>query len=59
MIDKRTGRPVGDHGTHAQAMTFALDVMSAPDETHGFLKAWQYGDLDKYPEYYEWLRTRA
>lgn len=59
IIDKFTGRPIGDHGTHADAMTFALDVHDDPGETYEFLKAWQIGDLREWPEYYEWLNNRS
>jgi hypothetical protein len=50
-------RAPGDHGTAAQAIDFALDfnVCSEPDV---FLRGWREGDLDEWPEFYEWLAAR-
>ena len=45
-------RRTGDHGTHEQALTFALDHADEPVE---FLRAWREGSADEWPEYYEWL----
>ena len=59
-IDPRTGRPCGDHGRHTDAIDFILqspDLMAPGEETE-FLKAWTHGDLDEWPEYYEWLARR-
>lgn len=52
-LDPRTGRPIGDHGTAMQAIDFALDHLSVERDT--FLKCWREGDLDEWPEFYEWL----
>ena len=57
MIDPRTGRPLGDHGTGEQAVDWVLnhadiDTRCQPDQ---FLKGWREGDLLEYPEFYEWL----
>ena len=49
-------RPLGDHGTPLQAVTFALDVDRSSD-SFTFLKCWREGDLDDWPEYYAWLNT--
>lgn len=43
------------HGTHAQALEFALNVHEDPLQTYEFLKAWREGDLGEWPEFYEWL----
>lgn len=43
------------HGTHAQAMEFALNVHDDTLQTYEFLKAWREGDLGEWPEFYEWL----
>lgn len=56
-LDPRTGRMFGDHGTAAQAIEFLLDVQQAPGEETEFLRAWRQGDLDEWPEYYEWLNA--
>lgn len=56
-LDPRTGRPWGDHGSHADALNFALD--HAGTEQAEFLRAWRYGDLGEWPEYYEWLAGRG
>jgi len=55
-IDKRTGRPFGDHGTANQAIAFAIDGMNGwCSEPEVFLKAWREGDLTEWPEFYIWL----
>lgn len=56
-IDPRTGRPIGDHGTGEQAIRWVLhyadfDTRCQPDQ---FLQGWEEGDLQEYPEFYEWL----
>lgn len=56
-IDPRTGRPVGDHGTGAQAIEFALDY-SRCDDAVTFLGSWKDGSLDEWPEFYKWLVAR-
>lgn len=48
-----------DHGTHAQAIEFLLYHRQAPGEEYEFLKAWNEGDLDEWPEFYEWLDTQT
>jgi hypothetical protein len=57
MIDERTGRRIGDHGTAKQALDFALDVMA--DDPHlqlDFLEAWRKGDgVEGCADYYAWL----
>lgn len=47
-----------DHGTHAQALEFALNVHDDTLQTYEFLKAWREGALDEWPEYYEWLERQ-
>lgn len=58
--DPRTGRPLGDHGTANDAVEFILNSpqIMAPDEGTEFLRAWREGDLDEWPEFYEWLAER-
>lgn len=55
-IDPRTGRPLGDHGTAIQAIEFA--TINACFEAYEFLKCWMEGDLDYFPEFYEWLKKK-
>lgn len=55
-IDPRTGRPIGDHGTALQAMQFATESYSAMSQEREFLKGWMEGNLDEWPEFYEWLK---
>jgi len=50
--DPRTGRAIGDHGTANQAIEYAVHHADEPD---AFLRGWQQGDLDEWPEYYAWL----
>lgn len=58
-IDPRTGRPIGDHGTALQAINFALDKTGlAPEQTEIFLWGWREGNLDDWPDFYEWLKTQ-
>lgn len=55
-IDLTTGRPLGNHGTAEQAIEYALHhagVCSMEIET--FLRQWEQGNLDEWPEYYIWL----
>lgn len=60
-IDKRTGFPMGYHGGYSHALDYALDVY--PNDPRGdgdgiiFLRAWREGDLEEWPEYYDWLRS--
>jgi hypothetical protein len=59
MLDERTGRPYGDHGTHNQALEYMLHVMEAdPANQVEFIRAWSYGDLEEWPEFYEWLEDQ-
>jgi hypothetical protein len=58
-IDKRAGRPLDDHGTAAQAIEFALDSGDSYLEVDTFLRAWREGDLDEWPEFYEWLEQQS
>lgn len=53
-IDPRTGRPAGDHGTALQAIQYAVEWERLEADT--FLKCWLEGDLDEWPEFYEWLK---
>lgn len=56
-IDPRTDRPLGDHGTANDAIEFAIAGNNAAwTQEVEFLRAWQTGDLDEWPEFYEWLR---
>jgi hypothetical protein len=43
------------HGTHEHAVRFALEVHDDTLQTYEFLKAWSEGNLDEWPEFYEWL----
>lgn len=44
-----------DHGTHEDAVRFALEVHDDTLQTWEFLNAWSRGDLGEWPEFYEWL----
>ena len=58
-IDPRTGRPYGDHGTANQVIEYILQPrvdLGCPAED--FLKCWREGDLEEWPEYYEWLNKQ-
>lgn len=56
MIDERTGRPIGDHGTHIQALEYMLERMEAdPANQVEFIRAWREGDLEEWPDFYAWL----
>lgn len=57
-IDKRTGRPYGDHGTALQAIEFSLSS-STCQEPLAFLNSWRDGDLDYWPDFYDWLNTEG
>lgn len=58
-IDKRTGRPFGDHGSGTDALNYALDVVMEEDgDCSDFLRAWREGDLSEWPEFYVWLNRR-
>jgi hypothetical protein len=59
--DPRTGRPLGDHGTALQAIDWILNHCNSSDrfEIQPFLKSWMEGDLDEWPEFYEWLSREA
>lgn len=48
-------RALDNHGTHAQALEFALNVHDDTLYTYEFLKAWSEGALDEWPEFCEWL----
>lgn len=56
-IDPRTGRKVGDHGTPLQAIEFASYSYSTMSQEREFLKGWLEGNLDDWPEFYEWLES--
>jgi hypothetical protein len=51
-------RAPGDHGTHEEIVTFALDVHDDQMQTYELLHGWSHGSLDDWPEYYEWLDRR-
>lgn len=56
-IDPRTGRPWGDHGTANQAIDYTLTPgvdLGCPAED--FLRCWREGDLEEWPEFYDYLR---
>lgn len=55
-IDPRTGRAFGDHGTALQAIHFVTTQDTAGEE-NAFLCRWLQGDLDEWPEFYEWLKN--
>jgi hypothetical protein len=59
VIDERTGRQAGNHGTANQALEYALDVHEAdPGNQLEFLRAWREGDLaDEWPDFYTWLNA--
>ncbi len=52
-INRNTGRPYGDHGTAEQAIEYAMN--HADGEIDAFLRCWQQGALDEWPEFYTWL----
>jgi hypothetical protein len=55
--DPRTGRPWGDHGTANQAIDFTLQPfvdLGCPAED--FLRCWRDGDLEEWPEFYDFLK---
>lgn len=54
-IDPRTGRPFGDHGKGEDAIKYALNLADHW-EMRDFLEGWQMGDLEEWPDYYEWLK---
>jgi hypothetical protein len=63
-IDRRTMRPVGDHGTANDALEWALDVYrndpSGDGDIEPFLRAWREGDaMGEWPEFYEWLKVEG
>lgn len=55
-IDRRTGRPFGDHGTALRALQFAFDKLHDDVERMDFLREWWHGGPE-YPEFYAWLKT--
>lgn len=55
-LDPRTGRPLGDHGTAVQAVAYALDVEQNTGDAVVFLEHWREGNLDEWPEFYDWLK---
>lgn len=59
VIDSRTGRPVGDHGSGTDAIEFALERIEDHYDRQDFLTAWLHGDLFEYPDFYEWLRKEG
>lgn len=59
IIDPRTGRRLGDHGTANQAIDYTLSPrvdLGCPAED--FLRSWREGDLDEWPEFYTWLNKQ-
>lgn len=57
-IDPRTGFPVGFHGGYSHALDWMLDHMDSDTGNQiEFIRAWREGDLDEWPEYYDWLRS--
>lgn len=48
-------RTLHEHGTYEDAVNFALFKHNDQLQTYEFLKAWNEGDLDEWPEYYVWL----
>lgn len=57
-IDKRTGRPIGDHGTAIQAIEYATEQYAVMGQEREFLKCWLEGNLDDWPEFYGWLKKK-
>lgn len=55
-LDPRTGRPYVDHGTALQAMQFAIDCRDICGEEKEFISAWLEGNLEDFPEFYDYLR---
>jgi hypothetical protein len=53
-------RAPGDHGTAQDAIDFILDNEGriAPGEETVFLRGWNEGALDEWPEFYDWLAVR-
>lgn len=54
----RCGTVTGDHGTADQAIDWLLDHADPFDDNSEFLKCWREGNLDEWPEYYEWLNKQ-
>lgn len=57
--DPSTGRPFGDHGTHAQALHWIQERGDDTDPGNqlAFLQAWNDGDAwEEWPEFYKWLQ---
>ena len=55
-----TGTP-GDHGTALQAIEFVLDLANhriVAGQEREFFNAWVQGDLDDWPEFYQWLEKQ-
>lgn len=60
LFDPRTDRPLGDHGTAEQVIDYILQPrvdLGCPAED--FLKCWREGDLDEWPEFYDWLAQQG
>lgn len=48
-------RKPGDHGTANQALEWVLDQPIPAIDVELFLRAWQLGDLDEWPDFNLWL----
>lgn len=57
--DPKTGLPLGEHGTSAEAMRWAMhegDRITEVDDVEVFLQTWMEGGAaDEWPDYYRWL----
>lgn len=60
-IDPKTGREWDDYGELDEAVKWILHVSSDTDPAnlHEFLLGWEEGDLDEWPEYYQWLKDKS
>lgn len=52
-------RAPDDHGTYEDIVTFALNVHDDRLQTYELLEAWNEGNLEEWPEYYEWLEKQG
>lgn len=58
-LDPKSGRPWGDHGEAVQAIRWALDHNPEGDcMAADFLRDWESGDLEQWPEFYAWLSAQ-
>lgn len=58
-LNQATGRPFGDHGTAQDAIDFLMAELDNTLDRGDFIEDWTHGDLDAWPEFYDWLNRRA